>query len=213
VSVQGPFPPGGSFIVRVGKNSAGSYRSAIFEKPKETGVVDADRLMDQVRERDVTAFEAVYDAFHRLVYGIAFKMLGDPAAAEDLAQAVFLKVWSSPEAFGGGNFGAWIARVTRNRALDVLRNRVARPETEMPADIPLEDSLDEIVLARLDGARVRGALASLPEEQRVPIELGFFGGMTHDEIARRSELPLGTVKTRIRAGLKRLRIALEGTVV
>jgi len=169
--------------------------------------------MARVRERDVTAFEAVYDGFHRLVYGIAFKMLGDPSAAEDLAQAVFLKVWSSPEAFGGGNFGAWIARVTRNRALDVLRSRATRPETEMPADIPPEGSLDETVFARLDGERVRSALAALPYDQRRPIELGFFGGMTHDEIARRSELPLGTVKTRIRAGLKQLRISLEGSVV
>jgi RNA polymerase sigma-70 factor, ECF subfamily len=168
--------------------------------------------MARVRERDVTAFEAVYDGFHRLVYGIAFKMLGDLSAAEDLAQAVFLKVWSSPEAFGGGNFGAWIARVTRNRALDVLRSHATRPETEMPADIPLEGSLDETVFARLDGERVRRALAALPDEQRTPIELGFFGGMTHDEIARRSELPLGTVKTRIRAGLKKLRVSLEGSV-
>jgi len=169
--------------------------------------------MARVRERDVTAFEAVYDGFHRLVYGIAFKMLGDPSAAEDLAQAVFLKVWSSPEAFGGGNFGAWIARVTRNRALDVLRSRATRPETEMPANIPLEGSLDESVFARLDGERVRSALAALPDEQRRPIELGFFGGMTHDEIARRSGLPLGTVKTRIRAGLKKLRVSLEGSVL
>ena len=169
--------------------------------------------MARVRERDVTAFEAVYDGFHRLVYGIAFKMLGDPSAAEDLAQAVFLKVWSSPEAFGGGNFGAWIARVTRNRALDVLRSRATRPETEMPADIPLEGSLDDSVFARLDGERVRSALAALPDEQRRPIELGFFGGMTHDEIARRSGLPLGTVKTRIRAGLKKLRVSLEGSVL
>lgn len=169
--------------------------------------------MARVRERDVTAFEAVYDGFHRLVYGIALKMLGDPSAAEDLAQAVFLRVWSSPEAFGGGNFGAWIARVTRNRALDALRSRATRPETEMPADIPLEGSLDESVFARLDGERVRSALAALPDEQRRPIELGFFGGMTHDEIARRSELPLGTVKTRIRAGLKKLRVSLEGSVL
>src|SRR5579859_2653394 len=161
--------------------------------------------MARVRERDVTAFEAVYDAFHRLVYGIAFKMLGDQAAAEDLAQAVFLKVWTSPAAFGGGNFAGWIARVTRNRALDVLRSRASRPEVEISADVPLAGTLDETVFARLDGERVRAALASLPDEQRRPIELGFFGGLTHDEIARQSAIPLGTVKTRIRSGLKKLR--------
>ncbi len=169
--------------------------------------------MARVRERDVTAFEAVYDSSHRLVYGIAFKMLGDQAAAEDLAQAVFLKIWTSPEAFGGGNFGAWIARVTRNRALDMLRSRAARPESEIADDVPLAGSLDETVFARLDGERVRSALATLPAEQRTPIELGFFGGLTHDEIARQSDLPLGTVKTRIRAGLKKLRVALEGSPV
>jgi RNA polymerase sigma-70 factor (ECF subfamily) len=165
--------------------------------------------MERVRDRDVAAFESIYDAYHRLVHGIALKMLQDVMAAEDLTQAVFLKIWSQPDAFAGGNFGAWVARVTRNRALDVLRSRAVRAEGDMPDDIPLDDLLDETVFARLDGERVRGALAGLPEEQRTPIELGFFVGITHEEIARRTATPLGTVKTRIRAGLRKLRTALE----
>jgi len=173
-------------------------------------VDDASLLMGRVRERDAAAFEAVYDSFYRLVYGIALRMLGDTMAAEDLTQAVFLKVWSSPNAFAGGNFGAWIARVTRNRALDVLRSRSSRAEGEMPADVPVDGELDENVFTRLDGERVRDALAHLPDEQRLPIELGFFGGITHEEIAKRTATPLGTVKTRIRAGLKKLRLELEG---
>jgi RNA polymerase sigma-70 factor, ECF subfamily len=172
-------------------------------------VEEAGRLMARIRDRDVAAFETIYDAYHRLVYGIALRMLGDSAAAEDLTQAVFLKVWSSPESFASGNFGAWISRVTRNRALDVLRSRAVRAEDEMPADIPIEGSIDEVVFARIDGDRVRTALATLPSEQRSLIELGFFGGVTHEEIARRTSTPLGTVKTRIRAGLRRLRAALE----
>ena len=173
---------------------------------------DASLLMGRVRERDAAAFEAVYDAFYRLVYGIAIRMLGDTMAAEDLTQAVFLKVWSSPGAFAGGNFNAWIARVTRNRALDVLRSRSSRAEGELPADVPVDGELDETVFAQLDGERVRSALARLPDEQRLPIELGFFGGITHEEIAKRTATPLGTVKTRIRAGLKKLRFELEGSL-
>jgi RNA polymerase sigma-70 factor (ECF subfamily) len=169
--------------------------------------------MTRVRERDVEAFEVLYDSYHRLVYGIALKMLQDRMAAEDLTQAVFLKVWSAPDAFLGGNFGAWIGRVTRNRALDVLRSRSVRSEAELPTDVALEGALDDTVFARIDGQRVRTALATLPEEQRQPIELGFFGGVTHEEIARRTATPLGTVKTRIRSGLRKLRNTLEASVV
>jgi RNA polymerase sigma-70 factor (ECF subfamily) len=165
--------------------------------------------MARVRERDAAAFEAVYDAYHRLVHGIALKMLADPMAAEDLTQAVFIKVWTAPDAFREGNFGAWISRVTRNRALDVLRSRALRAEGEIALDVPVEAPLDDAVFATLDGERVRTALAALPDEQRQPIELGFFGGVTHEEIARRTSTPLGTVKTRIRAGLRKLRSSLE----
>ncbi len=133
-------------------------------------------------------------------------------AAEDLTQAVFLKIWSQPEAFQSGNFGGWIARVTRNRALDTLRSCALRAEGAMPVDVPLEGALDEAVLARLEGQRVRVALGSLPDEQRFPLELGFFGGITHEEIAQRTGIPLGTIKTRIRTGLRRLRESLNEAV-
>ncbi len=168
--------------------------------------------MERVRDRDVAAFEAIYDAYHRLVHGIALKMLQDAMAAEDLTQAVFLKVWSQPAAFTAGNFGAWIARVTRNRALDTLRSRALRSEGDMPLDVPIDGTLDDVVFARIEGERVRAALGALPQEQRFPIELGFFGGITHEEIARRTATPLGTVKTRIRAGLRKLRSTLEAGV-
>ena len=168
--------------------------------------------MERVRERDIAAFESIYDGYHRLVYGIALKMLQDVMAAEDLTQAVFLKVWSRPESFASGNFGAWIARVTRNRALDSLRSRALRAEGEMPVDVAIDGTLDDTVFAKLDGERVRIALRALPEEQRGPIELGFFGGITHEEIARRTETPLGTVKTRIRAGLRKMRLHLDASI-
>ncbi len=173
---------------------------------------DAGQLMARVRARDADAFETLYDIYHRLVFGIAMRMLGDTPAAEDVTQAVFLKVWSSPELFRGGNFSAWIARVSRNRALDVLRSRNAHQESALPDALPETEAMEELAFARLDAQRVRAALALLPSEQREPIELGFFGGVTHDEIARRAGIPLGTVKTRIRMGLRKLRAALADTV-
>jgi RNA polymerase sigma-70 factor (ECF subfamily) len=146
------------------------------------------------------------------VFGIALRMLSDTTMAEDLTQSVFLKVWSSPDSFREGNFAAWLARVTRNRALDVLRSRAARSEAEIPADIAMDGTIDDVVFARIDSQRVRSALAALPEEQRSVIEMGFFGGITHEEIARRTGIPLGTIKTRIRSGLRRLRGDLQGAV-
>ncbi len=166
------------------------------------------RLMDRVRTRDANAFEALYDTYHRLVFGIGLRMLGDPAMAEDLTQNVFLKIWTAPDAFRGGSFVAWVSRVARNRALDVLRSRAVHPESDIPADLPLDGALDDDVLARIDAQRVRDALATLPAEQRSLIELGFFGGITHQELARRTATPLGTVKTRIRSGLRQLRATL-----
>lgn len=167
--------------------------------------------MARVRARDADAFETLYDSYHRLVYGVAFRMLGDAASAEDVTQAVFLKIWSSPNLFESGNFAGWIVRSTRNRALDLLRSK-SRGHAELSEQQPADDDLEEHAFAAIDATLVRNALAHLPPEQREPIELGFFGGITHEEIARRTGVPLGTVKTRIRAGLRRLRAVLEGTV-
>lgn len=173
---------------------------------------DPGLLMARVRARDADAFEALYDAYHRLVYRVALRMVGDAHTAEDVTQAVFMKVWSAPELFRGGNVAAWIVRIARNRALDVLRSRNARPESELPCTLVDTEAIEDVAFARLDASLVRTALAALPAEQRDAIELGFFGGITHEEIAKRSGTPLGTVKTRIRMGLRKLRVALDGAV-
>jgi RNA polymerase sigma-70 factor (ECF subfamily) len=168
--------------------------------------------MERLRARDPVAFEQLYDAYHRLVFGIALRMLSDTTMAEDLTQSVFLKLWSTPESFRDGNFAAWLSRVTRNRALDIIRSRASRPQAEIPTDIPMDGTIDDVVFAKIDSQRVRTALAALPPEQRTAIEMGFFGGITHEEIARRTGIPLGTIKTRIRAGLRRMRGDLAGAV-
>jgi RNA polymerase sigma-70 factor (ECF subfamily) len=174
-------------------------------------VEDAARLMARVRSRDAAAFEALYDAHHRLVYGVAMRMLGDVAAAEDITQAVFLKIWSSPQLFESGNFAGWLVRMTRNRALDLLRSKSYRHE-ELPQTQPADEQPEDTAFAHINADLVRAALTHLPGEQRELIEMGFFNGLTHDEMARRTGIPLGTIKTRIRAGLRKLRAALQETV-
>jgi RNA polymerase sigma-70 factor, ECF subfamily len=168
--------------------------------------------MERVRSRDADAFELLYDRYHRLVYGVALRVLADAPAAEDVTQSVFLKIWSTPQLFRDGNFGAWIARMARNRALDLARSRALRAESELPESLPENDALEDRALAQIDGERARRALTLLPPEQREPIELGFFGGITQEQIARQTGLPLGTVKTRMRTGLRRLRGVLEDAV-
>lgn len=166
--------------------------------------------MARVRARDPDAFETLYDEFSRLVYGVALRVLADPAAAEDVTQAVFLKLWSAPDSFRAGNFPGWLIRVTRNRALDVLRSRVAHPQVEISTEMPEDDALEDTAFANMNCQIVRDAMARLPEAERTLIQLGFFGGLTHQELARRTGAPLGTVKTRIRSGLRKLRTMLDG---
>ncbi len=137
---------------------------------------DGARLMERVRARDVDAFEALYDGYHRLVFGIALRIASDAALAEDVTQSIFLKLWSAPEAFREGNFSAWLSRVARNRTLDAVRSRANQPGVEVPVDLPAESSTDAAVFARIDAQRVRGALSGLSDEQRTPIELGFSAG-------------------------------------
>jgi RNA polymerase sigma-70 factor (ECF subfamily) len=173
-------------------------------------VDDASQLMERVRARDPEAFEAIYDRFHRLVYGVALRILADPTSAEDVTQAVFLKLWSSPASFRDGNFPAWLVRVARNRALDLVRTRAAHPQVDLPDSMPEQDALEDTAFANLNGESVRRALGQLAEHERTLIELGFFGGLTHQELAARTGTPLGTVKTRIRSALRKLRSALDG---
>lgn len=168
--------------------------------------------MAAVRRREPAAFETLFNQYNRLVFGIAIKMLGDQVAAEDAVQAVFLKIWHAPELFRGGNFVAWLVRVTRNRCLDQLRSSRTHSALEIAGDMADDASLEDCALERIDAEQVRDALRNLPGEQRDPIRLGFFGGLTHEEISQRTGVPLGTVKTRIRAGLHKLRDHLDGAI-
>ncbi|MDE2573590.1 MAG: sigma-70 family RNA polymerase sigma factor [bacterium] len=177
-----------------------------------SGSVD-EGLLERIASGDAAAFSALYDRYAALVYGVAKRILRSPEQAQDVTQSVFLKVWSKPRLFTGGSFGAWVARVARNAALDILRSSAVRlREPEIPTTLAATGDLEEAVFAGVDRETVARAVRALPENERVPIEQAYFGGLTYREVAERMDAPLGTVKTRIRSGLQRLRGALQGAV-
>jgi RNA polymerase sigma-70 factor, ECF subfamily len=183
------------------------YRTSNSETA--TGSEDT-ALLSRVGQGDESAMETVFRRYSGAVYSVALRVLHDSGQAEDVMQEIFLQLWRKPAAFvqGRGALGAWLVVVTRNRAIDLLRRR------------KLTDSVDDVVLASpinvADDAernammeKVRGVLANLPPEQRKSLELAYFEGLTHTEIASRTGDPLGTVKTRIRQALITLRKAFQ----
>jgi len=174
--------------------------------------------MQRLSLRDKYAFEKIYDRYGDLVYSTALRVLRDPQLAEDISQEVFVRLWRKPDSYVAerGRFLTWLISVTRNRAVDEVRVRgrrqhyeTASPE-EQERELPAGTADDPALNADLAEQRriVRDALAELPPDQRQVIELAFFGGLTQREIADRLSQPLGTVKTRIRLGMQKLRAAL-----
>jgi RNA polymerase sigma-70 factor, ECF subfamily len=150
----------------------------------------------------------LYDRYSSIVYSIALRVLGDTGAAEDVLQEVFLQLWRNPGVFDSsrGNMAAWLAVIARNRAIDSLRKR--RPEADI-ADVVV--SVEPDLAGDTERARamekIRSVLGDMPAAQRSALEMAYFEGLTHTEISARTGEPLGTVKTRIRAGLLSLRKA------
>ena len=148
----------------------------------------------------------LYDRYSGIVYGVALRVLGDTTAAEDVLQEVFLQLWRNPGAFDAerGRLAPWLAVIARNRAIDLLRKR---PMEEDIDELPIATSVDleETANQRLAVEKVRSAMQALPPEQRQALEMAFFEGLTHTEIAGKTGEPLGTIKTRIRSALLALR--------
>ena len=177
-----------------------------------------EELMRRLHYKDVRAFEAIFDRFGDLVYSTALRVLRDVHLAEDIAQEIFVRIWRKPESYVAerGRFLTWLITITRNRAVDEVRARgrrqrhqTASPE-EQERELPAGDAIDPPLNAQLAEQRriVRAALAEIPPDQREVIELAYFGGLTQQEISERLDQPLGTVKTRIRLGMQKLRSAL-----
>jgi RNA polymerase sigma-70 factor (ECF subfamily) len=191
-----------------------------MERVNDAGLRD-EELMDRVAGQDLGAFGALYDRYGDLVYSVALRVVADPHVAEDVTQDVFLRVWRRPEQFdlNRGKFVTWLLSVTRNRSIDERRSQGRRLRREaLPAAsdeedvLPSTDDRDDPALATVladERRAVRKALEVLPPEQKLAIQLAYFGGLTQQEIADRLGQPLGTVKTRIRLGMQKMRVALE----
>jgi RNA polymerase sigma-70 factor (ECF subfamily) len=181
--------------------------------------VSDDLLVQRVVEGDLRAFELLYDRYARPVFSLAFRMLGDPGEAEELLQETFVRLWQQAGRYDArrGSFGSWLMSIAHNLAVDALRQRSRRPQRADFVDLatlPLQD-IDERATA-LEAAevselrdRVRRALAQLPEPQRQAIELAYFAGLTHSEIAAVLGEPIGTIKTRLRLAMQKLQVLLR----
>ena len=202
-------------------------RTVEFARPAEGEIASRNEWPDEalmlaIATQDEHAFAVLYDRYIDLVYSASFRVLGDAGLAEDASQDVFVRLWRRPETFIAerGRFLSWLMSVTRNRAVDELRARGRRRRREGgPLGEPDEaaeplfssDPVDPQGSAELheDQWAVRNALLGLPSEQRMALELAYFGGFTQQEIASQLHEPLGTVKTRIRLGMQKLRRSLE----
>lgn len=170
-----------------------------------------EALLNRIAAADAGAFAALYDRYAARVLGVLLKLLRNRAEAEDVLQEAFLQIWARAGQYDKTRASplVWLLLIARSRAMDHLRrnrrqaNAVAEFEFEAEA-APTEDVTSEIELHE-SAQRAREALARLPEEQRGAINLAFYGGLTHEQIAERQAVPLGTVKTRIRLGMRRLR--------
>jgi len=166
---------------------------------------------------DERGLAELYDRYARLLYSLALRIVRERSDAEDVLQEAFSQIWRQAHRFdvARGTVAGWLVTVTRSRALDRLRRRKARPESpdgERVAAAILDPSegIDLQLVTMEAVARVRAALAALPDDQRVPLELAYYEGLSQSEIAARLATPLGTIKTRMREAVRRLRNALAG---
>lgn len=177
-----------------------------------------EQLIGAVAQGDRRAFETLYDRYAPVVFGLALKMLGDRQVAEEAVQEIFWRIWQRAKSFDRSRpFAPWLFGIAHNYCIDELRRRRARPQPvyeddDHPVLSSIADDADvsEAALQSEQRRVVVNALRELPAEQRQALELAYFGGLTQQEIATRLGNPLGTIKTRMRLGLQKLRTILQG---
>jgi len=176
--------------------------------------VEDAAILGRVEQGDQEAMGLLFDRYSGIVYSVALRVLKDTGQAEDVMQDIFIQIWKKPSAFisGRGSLGAWLVVVARNRAIDSLRRR--RP-TDSVEDVVLASSTDLAAEAERNTLmeKVRAYMHQLPPEQRKSVELAYFEGLSHSEIAEKTGDPLGTVKTRIRLALITLRKAMQANAL
>ena len=174
-----------------------------------------EELMQLVHDGDVRAFEVVFDRHASAAFSLAYRMCGRRATAEDIVQDAFLSLWRSGSGYDPrrGSLRSWVLSVVHNRAVDAMRRLGAKAGLDVPDEgiaerLRAAETTDGEVERRDDARQVRTALDELPPDQRQVIELAYFGGFTHNQIAEMLDLPPGTVKGRMRLGLTKLRFFL-----
>lgn len=171
------------------------------------------QLLEGIARGDESSLAALYDRYHNLAFGLALRVLNDRGRAEDVVQDAFLAVWRKAGSYAEarGSVKTWLATIVRNRAIDIVRGRRESDSDDEAVLLALEDSRPSVleqVTASLDRDVLRTVVASLPAEQRQAIAMAYFQGLSHSEIAAATDLPLGTVKSRIRLGMQRLKAQL-----
>jgi RNA polymerase sigma-70 factor, ECF subfamily len=183
--------------------------------------LDDIALMKRVVQKNDDALAELYDRHHRLVFSVAYHIVSDAALAEEVTQEAFFRVWTHAADYdpARGQVNTWLVSIARYGAIDVVRRHHTRPERDSVALLDLQgeeeprvEAAEERAAARFARSRVRAALARLPAEQRLVLALAYFHGMTQQEIAVILDQPLGTVKTRIRLGMQKLRRMLVDVV-
>jgi RNA polymerase sigma-70 factor, ECF subfamily len=189
--------------------SRGRLRSA------DRRVLADEDLMQLVQNAEVDAFEVIFDRHASAAFSLAYRMCGRRAAAEDIVQDAFLSLWRSGGGYDPrrGSVRSWVLSVVHNRAIDAMRRVGSKAGRDVPDEgiaerLPARDATDAEVERRDDARQIRTALDELPPDQRRVIELAYFGGFTHNEIAEMLDLPPGTVKGRMRLGLNKMRYTL-----
>jgi RNA polymerase sigma-70 factor (ECF subfamily) len=191
------------------------FRSNRRNRQSDIRVLADEELMHLVRAGDAQAFEIVFDRHSGAAFSLAYRMCGRQAMAEDIVQEAFVSLWRSGARYDAtrGSVRTWVLSVVRNRTIDAFRRESAKGSRDVSeegiAERMAAPELTDAEVERRDEARqVRKALVELPPDQRQVIELAYFGGFTHSQIADMLELPSGTVKGRMRLGLTKMRLAL-----
>jgi RNA polymerase sigma-70 factor (ECF subfamily) len=187
--------------------------------PSDLRLLADEDLMQLVQDGEARAFEVIFGRHAGAAFSLAYRMSGRQALAEDIVQEAFLSIWRTGARYDSarGSVRSWLLSAVHSRAIDAFRREATRTRRDVADEgiaerIPAGELTDSEFERRDDARQVRGALQALPDDQRQVIELAYFGGFTHTQIAEMLQLPTGTVKGRMRLGLTKLRTALGETI-